>query len=183
MRLQQDSLSHTTCLLGKYLPGSMKLFSGKMFRVLVHLQPETFWNSKAALNLGKIQAGHCKLCIILWPWTRKITSILRSFCPMEMVGIVLGFIFYCHLLTSFLSQILKKASSISPACFCSLEGSVRVLLSSCFLKDALRTCTSLALPASACAALPAPYHSPSPTSVCLFPTLWNATSVALAQIC
>lgn len=115
MTVQKNSVSHTTCLLGKCLRGSMNLFSGKMFTVLLHLQPETLLKSKAALILGK----------------RKTTSILRPFCPMEMAHTRLeGFSLYSFFFTGicrllyFLAQILKKASSTSPACFCSVAGSV-----------------------------------------------------------
>lgn len=85
MTLLRNSVRHITCLLGKCLRGSTNLFSGKMFTVSAHLQLATLLKCKAALILEKRnRLGNCKLCVTLWPWTRKITSILRPFCPMEM---------------------------------------------------------------------------------------------------
>lgn len=147
MTVQKNSVSHTTCLLGKCLRGSMNLFSGKMFTVLLHLQPETLLKSKAALILGK----------------RKTTSILRPFCPMEMAHTRLeGFSLYSFFLLVFvdffifLPKFLRKLQALHLLVSVLLQGqSESCLLPSYFLKDALRTREKSSI-ASEC-----PYGSPA----------------------
>jgi len=137
MTLQKNSVRHTTRLLGKCLRGNMNLISGKVFTVLVYLQPETLLKSKTALILGqrKIQAGvlqtlHYPLALVYEDhlYSEAILSYGNSPYNVRIGSVHIVHIpfFYWYLLT-FLAQILKKASSTSPACFRSVEGSVRVL--------------------------------------------------------
>lgn len=144
MTVQKNSVSHTTCLLGKCLRGSMNLFSGKMFTVLLHLQPETLLKSKAALILG------------------KTTSILRPFCPMETAHTMLeGFSLYSFFLLVFvnffifLPKFLRKLQALHLLVSVLLQyQSESCLLLSYFPKDALRTREKSSI-ASEC-----PYGSP-----------------------